>query len=88
MEAKVLTPESILCTSYLIGDRLDYRKLWSDVSEQLQEAVGAAITPPVDPEGELPEANAFDHVRRAAYREGYPAILLLFDEAQLFSLDQ
>nr|WP_128797492.1 protein kinase [Corallococcus coralloides] len=79
----LLVPESILCTQFHDGVELDYAKLWKAVSDSLQAAVGSAVDLTHLSDG-LPQANAFDHVRRAAAREGKSTVLILLDEAQLF----
>jgi serine/threonine protein kinase len=79
----ILVPEPILCTQFHDGVTLDYVRLWKSVSDNLQTVVGSAVDLSSLEDG-LPCANAFDHVRRAAAREGKFTVLILLDEAQLF----
>ncbi|MFU8803249.1 MAG: protein kinase domain-containing protein [Bradymonadaceae bacterium] len=83
-EQELLVPEYIACTSYqsTYDSELDYRGIWQAFSDQLEERLGSTIKLAGD--GKLPEENGFDFVRRAAKKEGYEAIVFLFDEAQLF----
>ena len=78
--ANMLVPPTIVCTSYASATGFDYQRLWGALSDQLQATVGAALERPQE---SLPGPKAFDFVRRAAKRQGFSAVVLLFDEAQL-----
>lgn len=82
-EDALFAPRPIVCTRYREGRRLNYHRLWRELSEQLQEEFGAGITGLSDIR-EIPGRSAFDHVRRMAATRGFKTIVLLFDEAQLF----
>ena len=79
-KANIVVPDPIECTFYASSTGFDHQRLWSDVSESLQDVVGAALA---RVEGDLPGPKGFDHVRRAARKKNVAAVVLLFDEAQL-----
>ena len=79
---KLLIPQAIVCTNYASASGFDYERLWEDVSKALVDEVGARLRS--EAAAVLPAAEAFDAVRTAAKKEGYKAVVLLFDEAQLF----
>jgi serine/threonine protein kinase len=81
-EAGFLTPPAIVCTDYAAAGGLDYERLWSDVSNWLYSSLGACLPPKVS--GPLPGKDGFDQVRKAAKDRRYRAVVVLFDEAQLF----
>lgn len=72
---------TIHCTQHTPGGTIDYDRVWAWVSDRLQEKLGSGI--PRELTGALPRDSAFDDARRAAKANGYSAIVLLFDEAQL-----
>lgn len=78
--ANIIVPEPVECTFYSSSTGFDHQRLWSDVSDNLQDVIGAALERVED---DLPGPKGFDHVRRAARRQGSAAVVLLFDEAQL-----
>jgi len=79
---KVHAVSPIVCTEFRLGRVLDYAALWSKVSDDLYSSYDTGL--PGGWSGPLPPEEAFDAVRRAAHRAGHSAIVLLFDEAQLF----
>lgn len=79
---KLLIPPAVVCTKYASASGFDYERMWGDVSEALVDKSGARLKR--DSASALPAAEAFDAVRRAAKSKGYRAVVLLFDEAQLF----
>ncbi|WPB74528.1 protein kinase [Archangium violaceum] len=81
-ESRLLIPKPVVCTSFYEENSLDYDKLWQSISDQLTVLTGASLHRSWS--SGLPDANAFDHVRRAAFQQGKETIVLLFDEAQLF----
>ena len=78
---KILTPAPVQCTYYGSSAGFDHQRLWSDVSNNFQDLVGSTLG---RVEAALPGPTGFDHIRRAAKTKGYSAVVLLFDEAQLF----
>ena len=72
----------VACTNHRLSSSIDYGKLWDRVSESLRASFGTGL--PSGWQGPLPPEEAFDAVRRAAQDRGHKAIVLLFDEAQLF----
>jgi serine/threonine protein kinase len=82
-EEGFVVPDPVICTSYYAGAQgLDYDKLWQDVSDRLQNELGASMSRTTGIP--VPSETAFDHVRRAAAQSGKKGIAILFDEAQLF----
>ncbi len=82
-EENMVIPEAIVCTNYVkSGGKLDYGQLWNVLSSRLQKETGSTMEQPIH--NGLPDETAFDHVRRAAKSQGKAAIVILFDEAQLF----
>ncbi len=79
---KLIIPQPIVCTSFITEDALDDERLWSEIGRQLYDIFGIEVEPPKS--SDLPEPDAFDAVRRAAFERGAEAIVLLIDEAQLF----
>ena len=79
---KLLIPPAIVCTRYASASGFDYERLWDEVSEALVDRVGARLKR--EATSVLPAPEAFDAVRTAARKKGYKAVVLLFDEAQLF----
>lgn len=79
---KLLIPAAIVCTRYASVSGFDYERLWNEVSEALVDKIGARLKR--EPAAVLPAPEAFDAVRTEARRKGYKAVVLLFDEAQLF----
>ncbi len=79
---KLLIPPAIVCTRYASASGFDYERLWDEVSEALVDRVGARLKR--EATSVLPAPEAFDAVRTAAKKKGYKAVVLLFDEAQLF----
>ena len=79
--AKILTPEPVECTLYGSSTGFDHQRLWTEVSDNFQQLLGSGLD---RVETSLPGPKSFDHVRRAARTQGYSAVVLLFDEAQLF----
>lgn len=75
-------PPAIWCTEFWSTGGFDYQRLWDRASKALKAVLGAEIGS--GREGVLPSAEAFDHVRRVAHEQGFKAVVLLFDEAQLF----
>ncbi|MCI0722229.1 MAG: protein kinase [Acidobacteria bacterium] len=76
-----VVPKPVGCTSYPGSGELDYPRVWHEVSNELQQTLGASLG---RLQGSLPEVDSFDFVRRAAARDGKRGILILVDEAQLF----
>jgi len=77
-----VVPPPILCTNMVeSGLAVSYKKIWRNFSDNLTEMVGASLK---RSDGVLPDIDAFDHVRKAAKKQGKKGILLIFDEAQLF----
>jgi serine/threonine protein kinase len=60
----------------------DYQAFWDAIGDACQRLVGSTIDRRL--EKELPAAEAFDHVRHAARRKGFQAVVILVDEAQAF----
>ena len=82
-DAGLVAPPAVVCTNYNVtAQGLDYQRLWQDISENLQRELGASITRPWD--AGVPAEDAFDHIRRAAWKTGKKGIIILFDEAQMF----
>ena len=79
---KLLIPPAIVCTRYASASGFDYECLWNEVSEALVDKIGARLKR--EPTSVLPAPEAFDPVRTEARKRGYKAVVLLFDEAQLF----
>ena len=79
---KLLIPPAIVCTRYASASGFDYECLWNEVSEVLVDKIGARLKR--EPTSVLPAPEAFDAVRTEARKKGYKAVVLLFDEAQLF----
>ncbi|MCY4075753.1 MAG: protein kinase family protein [Acidobacteria bacterium] len=79
---ELLIPPAIVCTRYASASGFDYERLWDEVSESLVDQLGARLRR--ETTSALPAAGAFDSVRAAARKKGYKAVVLLFDEAQLF----
>lgn len=79
---KLLIPPAIVCTRYASASGFDYERLWDEVSEALVDKVGARLKR--EATSVLPAPEAFDAARTAARKKGYKAVVLLFDEAQLF----
>ena len=78
----LLIPPAVVCTRYASASGFDYERLWDEVSEALVDRVGARLKR--EAASVLPAPEAFDSVRTAARKKGYKAVVLLFDEAQLF----
>jgi hypothetical protein len=81
-ERKLYAAPPVVCTEFRLGGRLDYAALWSRVSDDLYAVYDTGL--PGGWSDPLPPADAFDSVRRAAHRAGHKAVVLIFDEAQLF----
>ncbi len=79
---EIIIPQPLVCTSFMGENGLDFMGLWSSLDQRLREAVGVGVQGGWR-EG-LPGADAFEEIRSAAWEMGKRAILLLFDEAQLF----
>lgn len=77
-------PPPIVCTDrdHFDGTSIDYNSIWDRISMNLQAILGSSLTKSWQQDG-IPDATAFDHVRRSAKSGGKKGILLLFDEAQL-----
>ena len=80
--AGLAMPVALWCTEFWSPSAFNYQGLWERVSNMLKSLLGAEVGSGRD--GYLPSAEAFDHVREVAKEKGYKAIVLLFDEAQLF----
>ena len=78
----LLIPPAIVCTRYSRASGFDYEELWDAVSGALVDRIGARLRR--EATSVLPAPEAFDAVRTAARSKGYKAVVLLFDEAQLF----
>jgi hypothetical protein len=72
----------VVCTEHKLSQGIDYGGLWAAVSDALYARFDTGL--PGGWSGPLPPDNAFDAVRRAAFKQGFSAIALLLDEAQLF----
>ena len=72
---------AIVCTMFAGSSGVDYQRLWAWVHDRLHEKLGSGL--PREWSGPLPGETAFDQVRRAARQQGFKAIVLLFDEAQI-----
>ena len=81
-ESGLLVPPAIVCTEYATASGLDYDRLWASVSDWFYRHLDASLPP--NHTGLLPDVNAFDQVRKGAHEQGFKAIVLLFDESQLF----
>lgn len=79
---KLLIPPAIVCTRYASASGFDYERLWNEVSSALVDEIGVRLKR--ESTSALPAAEAFDAVRTTAKRKNYKAVVLLFDEAQLF----
>jgi tRNA A-37 threonylcarbamoyl transferase component Bud32 len=77
-----IVPQPIVCTEFFDSTGIDHPHLWRDVSDRLQRELGAALQ--LDLDAGIPIGSAFDYVRRAAHKKRKRAIVLLFDESQLF----
>jgi len=75
-------PPAFWCTAFASSGGFDYERLWNEASSGLAKLLGAPIG--MGRTGFLPDGDAFDHVRRSAAEKGFKAVVLLFDEAQLF----
>ena len=75
-------PPALWCTAFASSGGFDYERLWNEASSGLSKLLGAPLG--MGRTGFLPDGDAFDHVRRSAAEKGYKAVVLLFDEAQLF----
>ncbi len=75
-------PPALWCTSFASSGGFDYERLWNEASSNLTKLLGAGLG--LGKIGFLPDGEAFDHVRRVASEKGFKAVVLLFDEAQLF----
>ena len=73
---------AVWCTEFWSFSGFDYQRLWQRASNSLKTLLGAEIGSGRD--GYLPSPEAFDHVRTVAQQKGFKAVVLLFDEAQLF----
>jgi len=73
---------AVWCTEFWSFSGFDYQRLWQRASNALKALLGAEIGSGRD--GYLPTPEAFDHVRTVAQQKGFKAVVLLFDEAQLF----
>jgi serine/threonine protein kinase len=75
-------PPALWCTAFASSGGFDYERLWNEASSDLSKLLDAPLG--MGRTGFLPDRDAFDHVRRNAAERGYKAVVLLFDEAQLF----
>jgi serine/threonine protein kinase len=78
----LVMPPAIWCTEFWSPGGFDYQRLWDRASHSLKALLGAEIGS--GRQGVLPGPEAFDHARKVAAERGKNAIVLLFDEAQLF----
>ena len=78
-----VVPPAVICTNhFMTGQGVDYEKLWQTLSDNLQLELGSSLVRPAA-DG-VPGENAFDHVRRSAWKQGKKGVVVLFDEAQTF----
>ena len=81
-EWDLVVPKPVLCTQMRESESgIDMQRIWEAFSIDLTDILGASLKPVKD---NIPELQAFDHVRRAAKKQGKKGILLILDEAQLF----
>jgi hypothetical protein len=78
----LVMPPAIWCTEFWSPGGFDYQRLWDRASQALKTLLGTEIGS--GRQGVLPGPEAFDHARKVAAEKGKKAIVLLFDEAQLF----
>lgn len=76
-----ITP-AVWCHEFWTPTGMDYSKLWARLSDHLRGIIGAEIGS--SRRGDLPGEDAFNHIRQKARERGFKAVVLLFDEAQLF----
>ena len=77
-----VVPQPIVCTEFFDSAGFDHLLLWREVSKRLQKELGSTLEPELD--AGIPHPEAFDYVRRAAHKGRKRAVVLLFDESQLF----
>lgn len=78
--------KNCLTGEYYSSNSVDYDRFWSDVSDELQKKVGAAIEKSF--QSGLPSETAFDDIRCAARSKRMNGIVILIDEAQIFFAGQ
>src|SRR5262249_6449879 len=64
-------PPPLWCTSFASSGGFDYERLWNDASAGFKKFLGASLG--MGRAGFLPDAEAFDHVRRVAAEKGFKA---------------